>query len=110
MREFDNITTEIEIDRRTWTYSNTNSVRFDEIENYIEEKMENVVVTVEGHYDPKNPNIRPYVVLDVANSFGYRRKMILEKQCCMGGYKDYCNYLINNIINSFAHAMFGREN
>lgn len=101
-------TTPWECDRRTWAYSNGNSITFSEIEQDLNNKIKNMKVRLYGNYDPKNLTIEPCVIAVFETKEGYKRTIILEKQIFKERktYDSYYDYLIRQITYMLARTMF----
>lgn len=100
-------TTPLECDRRTWVYSNGNSITFSEIEQDLNNKIKNMRVRLYGEYDEKNLTIEPYVFARFETKDGYVSTLMLEKKMFNSDNLDsYYDYLVKNIANKFAKAMF----
>lgn len=104
-------TTPLECDRRTWVYSNGNSITFSEIETDINNKIKNMFVRIYGEYDPTNLTMEPFVYARFETKDGYIRIIKLEKKIFKerNTYDDYYDYIIKQTTYMLARAMFIEE-
>lgn len=105
-------TTPLECDRRTWVYSNGNSITFSEIETDINNKIKNMRVRIYCEYDPTNLTIEPFVIAKFETKDGYIRTIMLEKKMFKerNTYDGYYDYIIKQTTYMLARAMFIKEN
>lgn len=105
-------TTPLECDRRTWVYSNGNSITFSEIERDLNSKLKNMSVRIYSEYDVTDLRLDPIVTARFESKDGYIKTIMLEKKIFKerNTYNGYYDYIIKQITYMMARAMFIKEN
>lgn len=101
----DNFVTKYEIDERMFIYTDGRTIKFDEIERIVQEKVRNIKIMVHGDYFKK---LDPVVYIQ-ANFNGYSSKIVLDKKILIREDSiNYIEYLANHLVRNISYQYFGR--